>query len=135
MDQLGNAKNVDRDDRSEETSVQPLRVLAVGRSQDDGIATQADRLPGARFVQFADLSAEVIEMHQPHVVLSPLVSNGFDCVEVANKLVDSGFDGRYRAFAENLPRPELVKREIGTSFPELDFDVLVVSASPEAKSA
>ncbi|WP_292020778.1 hypothetical protein [Maritimibacter sp. UBA3975] len=113
--------------------MQPLRVLAVGRTQDDAGKSGQEPLPGAHFVEFTDLTAEVIEMHQPHVVLSPLVSNGFDCVEVANRLVDSGFDGRYRAFAENLPRPELVKSEIGTSFPGLDFDVLVVTA--QAKSA
>ena len=84
--------------------------------------------------RFAELTTELMELHRPDVVLSPLMSSGFDCVELAYRLVDSGFGGRYRAFAEDIPRPEMVKREIRRSFPGLDFDVLVVARTPESRA-
>lgn len=107
----------------------PLRVLAVGQCVDEGPLD----LPGAHFIAFPDLTEALLAQHRPDVVLSPLVAPEFDCVEVAGLLAQSGFSGRYRAFAENLPRPDMVRCEIGQSFPDLDFDVLVVTRSEVAR--
>lgn len=135
MSQIGKVREFDRVDAPEDHAADSLRVLAVGPApagrERDGVRT----LPGTRFVDFDELTPELLELHQPDVVLSPLVTQGFDCVELAHRLVNGGFGGRYRAFAGDLPRPDLVTREIRTSFPGLDFDLLVVAAGQETRSA
>lgn len=134
MSQPDKTKNIDWIDASTGTGAEALRVLAVGSSNAANTNDKVGDLPGTRFVDFAELTTEMMELHRPDVVLSPLMSSGFDCVELAYRLVDSGFGGRYRAFAEDIPRPEMVKREIRRSFPGLDFDVLVVARTPESRA-
>ncbi|MEC7760541.1 MAG: hypothetical protein VX874_01355 [Pseudomonadota bacterium] len=119
---------------SKKTDADTLRVLAVGSSHAANTNQATSSLPGARFVDFDSLTREVMDLHQPDVVLSPLMSSDFDCVEVAHRLVSNGFGGRYRAFAEDIPRPDLVRREICRSFPGLDFDLLVVTPGQEAQT-
>ncbi len=52
---------------------------------------------------------------------------------VAFLLTEAGYRGRYRALAAMLPRPDMVRREVRSSFPEIDFDVVLVG--PAARSA
>lgn len=131
MGQPAKASAYEWTDTTDGTGVSQLRVLAVGSSPVANTNQPGPALPGARFVDFDSLTREIMELHQPDVVLSPLMSSEFDCVELAHRLVSSGFGGRYRAFAEDIPRPDLVRREVRRSFPGLDFDLLVVTPMNE----
>lgn len=130
MGQVGNTKEFECAKGSTFADTSGLRVLAVGNmvGRDPNLQT----VPGAHFVDFEGLTEDVIAGVEPDVVLSPLVTAQFDCVELGYRLVAAGFSGRYRVFADSLPRPDLVKREMKLSFPGLDFDLVVVGQHAQA---
>lgn len=100
-------------------------VLAVGDVEE--WRRRGNTLPmGSQlaFVEICDISAELIESLRPEMVVSPLLARGFDCIDLAQALHASGFRGRYRAMARNLPDPEMIRREIRNLCPGLDFDIL-----------
>lgn len=76
------------------------------------------------FLEFEDLTQEILESVRPNVVLSPLLARRFDCVEVAERLWDLRYRGKLRAISGKLPAPEIVRREVTALFPGLDFDVV-----------
>lgn len=105
------------------TDVRP-NVLAVG--DVEAWRESGNRLPsGAQmaFVEFSEISRELIDMMEPELVFSPLLARGFDCIDLAQALFMSGFKGQYRAMARVLPDPSMVRREIRAMCPGLDFDV------------
>ncbi|MBV7409830.1 hypothetical protein [Maritimibacter sp. DP1N21-5] len=113
------------------TAVKPrtagLRVLAIGPAHHhpgDGVAV----IPDTRFLSFSELCPDVLAQFEPDVVISPLVTSQFDCLEVAHRLAQAGYRGRYRALTPQLPRPEMVRREVRASFPDIDFDVVLVGS-------
>lgn len=106
-----------------------LRLVAVGDLPDD-IATHS---PDLAFLAFHDVSAASLAVLAPDVVLSPLVADGFDCFDLAHALAEAGFRGRYRAAAVYIPDPGLVRREIRASFPDLDFDIIVIRARGDGR--
>ena len=90
-------------------------------------------LEGFQFINISDLSANLVEETDPEIILSPLVADDFDAVDVAEKLVLLGFQGRYRAIAAILPDAELILDEVRGFAPQLDFDLLLLpdTVSPE----
>ena len=86
-------------------------------------------LPRHRHVAFAsidELREALADDRQPGLVLSPVVSRDFDCLDIAYGLAASGYRGAYRAVAQNLPYPEIVRHEVRHQFPRLDFDILPI---------
>ncbi|MEN8875331.1 MAG: hypothetical protein ABF285_14830, partial [Pacificibacter sp.] len=79
---------------------------------------------GMFYLDFKDLSPEVFEAVNPDLVVSPAIATTFDCLEMAQFLSQSNFTGRYRVSTDNLPRPEIICREVRQLFPLLDFDVV-----------
>lgn len=63
-----------------------------------------------------------------HVVMAPVIANGFDCFDVAQRLNDWDFDGVFRVIAENLPQPDMVASELSEAFPLLTVEVRSVTA-------
>jgi hypothetical protein len=57
------------------------------------------------------------------------VAKNFDCLDVAAVLYESGFTGAYRAVTQRLPNPSIVRREVRTLFPELDFDIMLAGTN------
>lgn len=102
-----------------------LRVLAVGDLAPSTLPTA----PTADVVvaRFNDITAAQLAVWRPALVLAPLVGAGFDCFDLAERLTGAGFSGRLRAVVDSLPNPAVVRREIATHFPALDFDVIVLS--------
>ena len=88
-------------------------------------------LDGFQFITISDLSADLVRKADPEIILSPLVADDFDVVDVAEKLVLLGFQGRYRAIAPSLPDARLVLEEVRSFAPQLDFDLLLL---PEGDS-
>ncbi|WP_342075794.1 hypothetical protein [Yoonia sp. SS1-5] len=83
-------------------------------------------LDGFDFVAVSDLDEAVMNDNAPDMVLSPLVADDFDAVDVAMKLIELRFSGRYRAIADDLPDAELIRREVKSLAPQLDFDLLLM---------
>jgi hypothetical protein len=79
------------------------------------------------FTDFRSVTAELLQIMAPTLVLSPLLARGFDCIDLAQVLHAIGYRGRYRAVADILPDPGMIRREIAVLCPGLDFDVIVVA--------
>lgn len=102
------------------------RLLAVGDLFPPDMAGAGDTARDITYLAFEEVTAEALDRLRPDIVLSPLVSPGFDCFDLAGVLVGAGFRGLYRAVAPEVPNPGLVRREIADLFPGLDFDMLLL---------
>ncbi len=103
-------------------------ILMVGEPQR--MQTLKRHFPertGVFFIEFSDLTADILHSINPDSVVSPVMSAHFDCLDLAAFLHQAGFKGTFRAITKGLPRPEIVRNEVRGQFPELDFDML----SPE----
>lgn len=103
------------------------RTVVVGdlkRWQKEGriIGAQKD----LTYIQLSTLTAEFLADFQPEIILSPLVADAFDATDIAKKLHQLGFQGSYRALTAVAKDGKMVRLEIASLAPELDFDVLVV---------
>lgn len=78
------------------------------------------------FSSFEGITQELFQIINPEVVFSPILARGFDCIDLAQVLSSIGYPGRYRAIAAALPDPDIVKREIRSMCPGLDFDVIIL---------
>jgi hypothetical protein len=83
-------------------------------------------LDGFRFTSFADLDEHLLNGLKPEVVLSALMGESFDAVDVARRLAELGFTGRYRALTNMLPNADAVRDEVREVAPDLDFDLFVI---------
>lgn len=82
------------------------------------------RLDGFHYMAFAELTSARLADISPDVILSALVGDDFDAVEMAMVLQAIGFRGRYRVIARGLPNPQVVRAEISRAAPEVDFNIL-----------
>lgn len=78
---------------------------------------------GFLFVSFEDVTQQVLLTFNPDLVLSALVGDDYDVVDLARRLVSVGFVGRYRALTSTLPNPRLVLNEVRAAAPLIDFDL------------
>lgn len=81
-----------------------------------------------QFVEIGSLTTDVVETIEPEIVLSPLVADDFDAVDVAAKLKELQYSGKYRAIAEDLPDADIIRNEIQSFAPQIDFDLLLIPA-------
>jgi hypothetical protein len=98
-------------------------VLAVGDSEE--WLRQGHELPPENvvFVAFGDLSEGTLARFRPTVIVSPVLANEYDCIELTLLLRNVGYKGIYRAVGHNMPRPELIEREVSQLYPELNFQI------------
>ena len=81
--------------------------------------------PGRREIHFAepaDLSAELLALVRPAIILSPLVLVRTDALDIARTLADLRYPGTYRILADRIRDRDLVRREIRSAAPGLDVD-------------
>ena len=71
-----------------------------------------------------------IALMHPDLVLTQPWSAGFDCLDMAMLLQAAGFSGAYRVITDKLPNPALIRREILSGCPDLDFDFINPSHVP-----
>ncbi|SER45131.1 hypothetical protein SAMN04490244_10193 [Tranquillimonas rosea] len=105
-------------------------VLCVGELTTLRASGSAPREPD-QFV-FAEIHEVGDWMHAemtPELVLSPLLTPRFDCVDLAHLLHHHGYRGRYRVLSDGLPNPGLVCGEIRAQCPGLDFDIVTLPAN------
>ena len=74
-----------------------------------------------------DILRGALEMHGPELVVSPVVTPEFDCLDLAFTLARLGYSGAYRAVARNIPNPAMIVREVKSHCPAMDFDVIPVT--------
>ena len=116
-----------RDDFDGPAALRNPSILAIG-SNGQWLASGC-RLPASDRVAailYKELDERMLAIHQPDVVVSPVVTSGFDCIDVAQALPDIGFRGSYRAVTTGLPNPDIVRREVRALCPGLDFIVVTV---------
>ena len=82
---------------------------------------------GFRYLDYADMDAEALSDAAPSIVLSPLVANGFDALDVAARLYTLGFTGRYRVLSPKLPHPDMVLTELRAQAPGIDCELYQVT--------
>lgn len=68
----------------------------------------------------------MLQDQKSDIILSPLVSEDFDAVDVAGVLSALAYDGPYRAVTDTLPVPAIISREVRNHAPYLDFDLVVL---------
>jgi len=106
----------------------PVSVLAVG--DPDEWSQQGHQPPrdgGLAFVSYDELSEATIEQYCPTIICSPVLARAFDCVDLAALLNNLDYSGPYRAVSKDLPRPEVIVREVKQLFPGLDFGILTTN--------
>ncbi len=74
------------------------------------------------------LTADLLE--KTMVVLSPVFGGRFDAIDVAVRLVDHGYSGRYVAVAPQIADPSMVLREVAAFAPGLSFDIVETGRGP-----
>ena len=80
--------------------------------------------PAMVFLEFHEVDLDALQLRAPATVLSPVLCTSFDCLDLALRLDELGFRGRYRAMSSALPDPWLIRSEIADICPELDFDIV-----------
>lgn len=98
---------------------------------------QADSVPSQLFGSLADSTQQVgfkalssIELENAMLVLSPVLGEGFDAVDLAAFLHNKGYNGRYIAFADHFPDYAIIAREVLAVAPDLTFDVIETGRGP-----
>jgi hypothetical protein len=109
-----------------------LSILAIGDVEEWEKA--GNSLPSNNkvvFAEFQEVTDVLLATIKPAIIISPLLTRSFDCIDLAQHLQSLGYKGQYRAMAATLPNPTIVRREIKTLCPDIDFDVI---ALPESKT-
>lgn len=103
-------------------------IYFVGRKNViEGLDDTDPKIDGFVFVDFESLADCFAARPRPTAILSVLIGNGFDAVDIAGELHRSGYQGQYRALASAIPAPNLIKREVAQVAPGLDFEIIEVA--------
>jgi hypothetical protein len=109
------------------SSTQSIRMLIVGNMARWQACGRLPKMPpDCEYVDFAQLDRSKIRQFRPDLVLSALMSEGFDAFDVAEKLDTLKYRGMYRVVASDLPDAKVIRRDIRLAAPNLDFNLLVL---------
>jgi len=84
------------------------------------------QIDGFHFVGLQDVTADLMGRLRPDVVLSALMGESFDALDLARRLSGLGYGGLYRALTNALPNPSAIVSEVRASAPGLDFDLYII---------
>jgi len=115
---------------NEEPDIAPFRTLVIGdiaRWQERGHDMAS--CENFMFSASACLTVDMMREFAPDMVLSPLIGDSFDVIDVASMLRQLGFDGCYRVIAPVMPHADVIRADVAAVAPELDFDLIML---PEA---
>jgi len=101
--------------------IEPRRPLPDKVPLTDGVLIVSATL--------AEVDFALLSRLRPDMVLAPLMTPEFDILDLARRLSALAFRGQLRAYAQRIPDPRLVQREIASACPGLDFDLIVIGAS------
>jgi len=101
-----------------------MLILIVGEMEYWAASgRQMPRVASLEFCEFSAIDDKLLRDVAPDVVLSPLLSHGFDALDLAMLLEAYRYQGRYRVLAPPLPNPSLIIDEVRLLCPGLDFDL------------
>ncbi len=111
-----------------ESAKRASRILVVGDLQN-WLASGRDlpRVSEIEFVDFDEITPELLERHKPDAVLCPLTAQNFDAVDIAAHLMACGFSGPLRALCPPLPNPLVVVQEMRRLCPGINFDLVEIN--------
>lgn len=69
-------------------------------------------MPNVTHLRFADLTADVLALLEPTLIILPLFAPNYDAMTAIETLEELGFAGKLTVLAPDLPRPRLVEREL-----------------------
>ncbi len=109
------------------------RIMVIGniaRWSAEGRAT----IPSGhvQFSELGELTSAMFDTAAPAIILSPLMGDDFDVMDVAERLSDLGFQGRYRVITQALPDVDMIRSEVRALAPDLDFDLLMIPPKDSA---
>lgn len=78
------------------------------------------------FASIGELTRDYLAQVCPDIVLSTLIADDFDALDLAARLAALEFRGRYRALTVALPAPDAIRDEILSHAGEVDFEFLVI---------
>lgn len=112
-----------------------LTILVVGNvelllSAEPKLPRSSDTI----YCVIADLTKAFLEHHQPHIILSPLVTSQYDVMELAILLDRLNYTGRFRVLTAPLPDPSIILDEVCFECPALDFDLIYVEPGRKLRS-
>ncbi|MCV6593237.1 MAG: hypothetical protein OIF48_09825 [Silicimonas sp.] len=102
-----------------------VKIVAIGDPEE--WQEQGNPLPSSgtiSFLSFQDLAASGLGHLSPEVIYSPVLAGHFDCIDMAMVLSKIGFDGTYKAYAKNLPKPEVIEREVRNMCDGFSFEIV-----------
>jgi hypothetical protein len=103
------------------------KTLVIGNlARWNAQGRQTNPLEHVQFSDLGTLTQATLDELSPTVILSPLMGDNFDVLDVADRLTALGYSGRYRVISENLPNVQMIKSEVKAHAPDLDFDVLMM---------
>lgn len=73
------------------------------------------------------LSRHVLETVQPEAILTPLIAQGWDLLDLGSFLLENGYHGQLCAVTQPLPRIEMVINEVSAHLPCLAISVIEVA--------
>ncbi len=85
-------------------------------------------IDGVKVIPISALDQKSIAEIAPETILSPLIADTFDALDVAERLHDFGYLGRYCALSETLPNRHAVIQEVNSHAPSVWFDILMMPA-------
>lgn len=92
-------------------------------SLDDGrIRGKVTHLPIV-YTKFDRFARGLVRSLTPEIVVAPLFSDRFDCIDVGRHLQSENYAGRFAIMARDLPNRSMVERELSRHFPKLDIQV------------
>ena len=83
-------------------------------------------LADVAYVSFCSLDQALLDTHAPGIILSPLVADTLDAMDIAARLAELGFQGLYRALSTGNGKSSLIKDEVRAIAPSIDFDILEI---------
>ena len=104
-----------------------LVVGEVGRWQRQGLPLP--RMTGFSFAGYDDLARALGRPEVPDVIMGPLVSHSFDALDLARRLVELQYRGRFRVVSGPVPRPQSILAELRAAAPGLDIELFLLPAS------
>ncbi len=109
--------------QKEERTASPV-MLAVGTRLAELSRNERPPVSGSVVhVEFSDISSTLIESLRPSLVLTPLLSRWFDCIELAQRLSECGYSGSLHILADGIPRPQIVLNEVREVCPDLAVQI------------
>ncbi|WP_372604007.1 hypothetical protein [Actibacterium sp.] len=102
---------------------EPL-VLAVGVSKEEMFQYSGGLTDSQiEFLPFMLIHAALARAPWAELIVTPLVSDYFDAMDMATELALAGYRGTYAVILPRLPRPEIVRRELNAICPGLRIEL------------